>query len=298
MKVFLYYEKSEEKQMSLKVSRHNYFNSTFNGINLNILDSGYADLDTSWTNTHMPSPATKPFSRIYYIESGSGTISYADKTVALVPGHMYLIPAYLPIYYQCPDTLQKVYFHLSLTTPNGMDLLAGLSDIYCEKITSKNKINSIRDSFLKASFLDILYLKQTLYSDIHKFLIKNDILKENQIYKSPLVSDALNYINSNLSINLTITELANILGASKSVLASLFKKEIGQNIGQYIDSLVMERANYLLCHNPELSVADISDMLGFCDQFYFSKKFKQKFYESPRSLRKRLTTRSHDTNNL
>ena len=281
--------------MALNVDRHNYFNSTFNDTNLNILDSGYANLDTSWTNIHKPTPTSDPFSRIYYIESGSGTISYADKTVELNPGYMYLIPAYLPIYYKCSDTLRKVYFHLSLTTPSSIDLLAGLSDIYCEKITSKNMINSIRDSFLKASFMDIFYLKQTLYSDILKFLIKNDILKENQIYKSPLVSEALNYINSHLSINLTINELANTLGASKSVLASLYKKETGQNIGQYIDSLVMERANYLLCHNPDLSISAISDMLGFCDQFYFSKKFKQKFYESPRALRKRLISHSNDT---
>ena len=47
----------------------------------------------------------------------------------------------------------------------------------------------------------------------------------------------------------------------------------------------MARCEELLC-DTDLSLSEISERFGFCDQFYFSRRFKAKYGETPRDTRK------------
>ena len=60
-------------------------------------------------------------------------------------------------------------------------------------------------------------------------------------------------------------------------------------MGAYIDDLVMYSAQRRLLHT-DLSVNEVSETLGFCDQFYFSRYFKRRCGESPLKYRKRMRT--------
>ena len=65
------------------------------------------------------------------------------------------------------------------------------------------------------------------------------------------------------------------------IVSPIFSKMALDNNGE-----VFIQAKKLLA-NEQLSIAEISTRLGFCDQFYFSRRFKQKFGETPSSFRKR-----------
>ena len=68
------------------------------------------------------------------------------------------------------------------------------------------------------------------------------------------------------------------------MLAVLNGLELGVSIGQYIDSQILFRAKLELELN-KLSIAEISEKYGFCDQFYFSRFFKKHIGESPRQYK-------------
>ena len=76
---------------------------------------------------------------------------------------------------------------------------------------------------------------------------------------------------------------------SESTLVKLFRKEVGVPLGAYIDDLVFFRAEVLLSET-QMSLRDISSSLGFCDQFYFSRRLSQRHGESPRAYRRRVQT--------
>ncbi len=83
--------------------------------------------------------------------------------------------------------------------------------------------------------------------------------------------------------------IADSLFMSKNTLAKNFRREVGIPIGKYIDKQVFFEAEILLTKSP-MSVKEISGALGFCDQFYFSRRFRQLFEETSLAYRKRVRT--------
>ena len=82
----------------------------------------------------------------------------------------------------------------------------------------------------------------------------------------------------------TQQEIAKMMSASESTLAKHFKKETGMSIGRYRERLIMDRARQLLAVG-RLSVGQIAEELGFGDQFYFCKYFKQRQGMTPSAYR-------------
>ena len=90
-----------------------------------------------------------------------------------------------------------------------------------------------------------------------------------------------------LRSSLTIAEIARTLSVSESALTKRFRSEFGMPLGRYIDEmLAQEIASRLL--STQQSVRDISEQLGFCDQFYLSRFFSAHRGMSPSAYRASL----------
>ena len=83
-------------------------------------------------------------------------------------------------------------------------------------------------------------------------------------------------------------EIAEQIFVSESKLTKGFRHDLGMSIGTYIDHKIIFEAEKLLadCNYPMI---DISEKFGFCDRFYFSRRFKEKTGQTPRQYRQKLT---------
>ena len=99
--------------------------------------------------------------------------------------------------------------------------------------------------------------------------------------------ETIRYIQSNLSARLSVQMLAERLFVSKSFLSDKFRGEVGVPLGKYIDDQLMASAQWQLLRT-DASIGEISNNLGFCDQFYFSRRFKQLCGETPLQYRKKI----------
>ena len=106
---------------------------------------------------------------------------------------------------------------------------------------------------------------------------------------SPVIQKTIDYIRINLSVQLTAKEIAGQLYICESTLLKKFRKEVGVTLGSYIDDLIFFNAEKMLL-KTKWSINQISETLGFCDQFYFSRRFKQKYGQTPLDYRKKLST--------
>ncbi len=68
--------------------------------------------------------------------------------------------------------------------------------------------------------------------------------------------------------------IANAIGISQGYLSSVFKKQTGSNLNDYVNQVKIEKARELLGLH-EYMMYEISDMLGFENPYYFSKVFKK-----------------------
>ena len=101
---------------------------------------------------------------------------------------------------------------------------------------------------------------------------------------SPIVQKAVIAIDSDPSVELNLHILAQKLNVSNVYLSSVFKKETGKTITEYIRDKRLAYAMYLLeCTN--LQIQTIALHCGMVDIHYFSKQFKRHTGKTPSQYR-------------
>lgn len=101
---------------------------------------------------------------------------------------------------------------------------------------------------------------------------------------SPPVQKSLLYIESNLAENLSLRTLADTLNVSSSYLSSLFRKETGQTLTDYINRRRVRQAMHLL-KTTRLQIQTVAQHCGIMDVQYFSKIFKRVAGMTPKEYR-------------
>lgn len=101
---------------------------------------------------------------------------------------------------------------------------------------------------------------------------------------SLLVQKTILLIDSDLSANLTLHTLAQHQNVSPGYLATLFKRETGKTVSQYIREKRVKQASYLLA-TTHLQVQTIALHCGIVDVQYFSKIFKKETGKTPKEYR-------------
>ena len=107
-----------------------------------------------------------------------------------------------------------------------------------------------------------------------------------QSYSAP-VERCLQYIEFFYSNPLTLDELARHCYVTSNYLSSLFKKEIGITLKEYINQFRIRKAVFLL-NTTQLSIQEIAGQCGFPDANYFSRIFKKVNGVTPLSYRKNI----------
>jgi AraC family transcriptional regulator len=95
----------------------------------------------------------------------------------------------------------------------------------------------------------------------------------------------LEYIDTNLGENITLSELAGVVNMSLYYFAVLFRQSTGLSPHRYVLNQRVERAKELL-HDPKLSVLDVSLDVGFEHQNNFARAFRRVIGVSPTQYRR------------
>jgi AraC-type DNA-binding domain-containing proteins len=97
---------------------------------------------------------------------------------------------------------------------------------------------------------------------------------------------AVDYIKRNYSKKLTLEEVAGFVYLSPSYFSKIFKEELDISFNNYLNQIRIENSKRFLM-NDELDMIQISEMIGFEDQSYFSKVFKKIAGVTPGKYRQR-----------
>ena len=103
----------------------------------------------------------------------------------------------------------------------------------------------------------------------------------------PVVQKTMLMIDSDLSAELSLHSLAKHQGISDGYLSTIFKKETGKTVSQYIQEKRIKHAMYLL-DTTHLQVQTIALHCGIMDVQYFSKIFKKHVGKTPNEYRKSI----------
>lgn len=112
-------------------------------------------------------------------------------------------------------------------------------------------------------------------------------IKQSVYTNSYMVHRVISAVSTDCARPWTIEGLAAELKISPYYLSHLFKEYTGSNFTDYLAERRIERAIELM-RQPELTLAQIGEMVGYLDQNYFSRVFRKRCGTSARQYRKQL----------
>lgn len=186
--------------------------------------------------------------------------------------------------------LAEVYISELYEHNFSLDKIKG--NVFEALIEAKNSAKSAGSSWKNSAFENIFsdlsridskaelqnFFKNRL-SDCAAFIYGLKDEKEN-----PLVKKVFGYIQEHIAENFSLDDAASFAGVSSFYLSKLFKEETGETFINYVTDRRLEKARLMLC-NTGLSIKEISAEIGYNDQNYFSRIFKNKFGISPTDFR-------------
>lgn len=115
-------------------------------------------------------------------------------------------------------------------------------------------------------------------------------LSENRTFmqgRSDALRRVMKFIDENLSRDISLKEVAEATFLSSNYLSQLLKKQTGMAFIEWLTARRMEQAQHLLAHTVE-RISEIANSVGFDDDAYFTRRFRQRFSQSPTEYRKSM----------
>jgi len=239
-----------------------------------------------------------PFTELFYVVSGSGNFIIEGETYHVMEDDLVIVNANVQPTESSKDSNPLEYIVLGI---EGLSLLLE-PEHKDEKISEDYSIHNYRKSRAEIlHFLDLLLHEVENRSDFYDTICQNllNILILNVIRrsKSNLVISTQknatkectyirNYIDIHYASPITLDLLANETYLDKFYLVHVFKKQYDISpINYLIEKRIQESMN--LIENTNYSLSDISSIVRFNSQSYYSQIFKRKTGLTPAEHRKK-----------
>ncbi len=105
--------------------------------------------------------------------------------------------------------------------------------------------------------------------------------------RSDALARVMKFIDESLSGNISLDEVAEATFLSPNYVSQLLKKQTGMAFVDWLTTRRMEQAQHLLAHTIE-RISRIANSVGFEDEAYFTRRFRQRFQQSPTEYRKSM----------
>jgi Response regulator containing CheY-like receiver domain and AraC-type DNA-binding domain len=111
-----------------------------------------------------------------------------------------------------------------------------------------------------------------------------DVMRVSSGLGNPIIEKACSFMNEHMKDAISLERTAQEVNVSPFYLSKLFKEEKNENFITYLTNVRMEKARSLL-QEPRASVKEVSAAVGYNDQNYFSRLFRNKFGMTPTEYR-------------
>lgn len=265
----------------MHIERQPSFSESLKTANILTRSDGFVTTDETWSQE----PLYAPYTRLYFVLEGNGFLYSENEKIELEPGYVYLAPCGMKYGFYSHSSVTKLYFHINVTfSPGEYDIFSNYIH-FIRLPRATEYLKRLKKWYLSEKPYEHMLLKNELYRTVCEALqIVFDQAGELVNY-SGATALAIGYIYRNLSATLTVKEVSEGVFCSQSKLSLLFRAELGHSVASYIDDLLMTEAKHKIIYSDD-SIGEISEQLGFCDQFYFSRKFTKCFGVSPLRFRK------------
>ena len=236
-------------------------------------------------------PSGLPVWQLYFCIKGKGCFHFPNGDSFMREGQLVLIPPNTECHYEgtTPEwILDFILFDGSICK----DLMACLglhqpgtynvadSNVlfhYCEQIWEElNRSNTYNSKV--CSILLYQLLLELGYTAHYNTLSSGNA-------KNELVEAMMKYLEKHFSDDISLNMLSERFERTPEYLCTIFRRETGESIIQYLRNLRLHHARLMMLNMPEKTIKDIAIQCGFQSSSYFCKLFRAQSGMTPQAFR-------------
>ncbi len=233
------------------------------------------------------------YNELEIIISGEGVNEFAGLDIPVGKGSVYIIPPFISHRVNFHSDFEIITIAFSDKTIKYPKLLKELKagTIYCDLSPQQLEYaQKIIQKICNATNSNAAFSKEEASSLFNALII--EFLKQSKSYNPyefnssipTKLKNAIAYINNNVQKDISLADVAETVGLTPNYLSALFKKHLGVSYIDFICGIRLDQAKILMSDN-ELTISQISRMIGFNSASYFTERFKAQFGISPNSYR-------------
>lgn len=246
-----------------------------------------------------------------YCESGRISIKNKQKKIALQSGEA-LFLQHLPEMMQIDSSVNSSLFYLGFDIdPATMKYLKNRT-VFITVLADQNRLltsilahfspivascdkhfincffmpkDCLNGQLIFLHFLEFVLL--TRHQQTEQFTVKDPLVKRKNNYSRELVNEVVQFMEENLHLSLTVTDLSEHFFVSPTTLKKIFKEDTGYGLINYFRILKMEQAKEWV-KTGYYNFTEIASLLGFTSIHHFSRTFKKYVGFNPTAYQKQV----------
>jgi AraC family transcriptional regulator, arabinose operon regulatory protein len=229
-----------------------------------------------------------------YCAEGKGWCEIAGRKHEVAKNQLLVLPVSTPhVYGACKKTPWTIYwFHaVGLNVPVYLGLLGVTKEKPVVSLGGDVQLLSLFEDVLEGlehgfTLTHLIYAAHSLTHLMGLILRHKDEFGYGETSVRERITKSIDFMKGHLREHLKVATLSALVNLSRSHYTTSFQRVTGYAPLSYLNHLRMQRAVQLL-NTTSLPIKQIGDLLGFSDQFYFSRAFKKLHNHSPSEHRRR-----------
>ncbi len=230
-----------------------------------------------------------------YCAGGNGWCEVASRRHEVTKDQLLVIPAGTPHVYGAAKTEPWTihWFHaVGINVPFYLERLGATPATPVVPLGGDVRLFSLFEDVLEdlehgSTLTHLIYAAHSLYHLMGVILRHKEEFVRGEADAGQRAAKSIQFMKEHLREPLKIAALASVVNLSRSHYTTLFRRVTGYTPLRYLNHLRMHRAVQLL-NTTHLSIKEISEHLGFSDQFYFSRAFRRMHGHAPSEHRQRF----------
>ena len=255
----------------------------FLAANLRLTEAGYTRVGSFWSHI----ATFFPYYRIYCVTEGRAQMVLPDRTLDILPGRLYFIPAFSIMGAECEDFMVHhwLHFHLDVTTSCYLSVYKPRTFVEMQP-GDEEIFRLVRENF-EASEQGTRLPNVLAYTSLTKYLFSRFLPDEELPADAARFVPVLQYIDQHLNTNLSNAELSDLLCLNETYFSNIFAKQFGISPKQYILQKRIGAAAAMLLETDK-TVKEVAFSFGYENEMYFYRIFRKVTGTTPEKYRHNL----------
>lgn len=235
--------------------------------------------------------------RLFIIMNGMGKLVAAGETIKLAEGKCVIISPNnmieISVESECFSFYQLSFTAISLgdsKQPKVHEIFSIIGELRCLPVSQcNNQLEIIYRNRLMIDELSI-FEQHVRFQEFMLFILQQNLPKLHKKNDRQSVEYSIDYIHEHYEKDWTVEQLSHIADVPRWNYSRIFKEITGHIPLHYLNNIRIDRAKQLLSTTND-RIFEISQTVGFNNEYYFNRRFKEHVGVSPGQYRK-----SHSNN--